>query len=239
MIIYPTWVKLSFGLRGSSFASLLYGGRSGFSTRSVRGRDHWEPRQERRRGDGNRVSTRSVWGRDHWEPKQGGGVAMAIKSTFWVQIVFSQMSKGIIHRFKIDLIDLILVLVWYRLLSNSGLLVILPIIWVSCRDGLQKTPKDSRISQDFRNFLQEFQTFRGRNVGKLLICFPLFICLFLGSPVQPRAAKNRPIQPERTAVKMAATDFETIWISWKYMSSGGSRPWGFWQGACLKCLWVL
>ena len=44
-------------------------------------------------------------------------------------------------------------------------------------------------------------------MGIFLICFPLFICLFLGSPVQPRAAKNRPIQPERTAVKMAATVF--------------------------------
>ena len=45
MIIYPTWVKLSFGLRGSSFASLLLGvvvdsrpGRLGAGTTGSRGR---------------------------------------------------------------------------------------------------------------------------------------------------------------------------------------------------------
>ena len=148
--------EVEFWVEGILFCLFVVGGSSWFSTRSVRGRDHWEPRQERWRGDGNRVSTRSVWGRDHWEPKQGGGVAKAIKSTFWVQIVFSQMSKGIIHRFKIDLIDLILVLVWYRLLSNSGLLVILPIIWVSCRNGLQKTLEFLKI---FEIFFRSFKLF--------------------------------------------------------------------------------
>jgi hypothetical protein len=75
---------------------------------------------------------------------------------------------------------------------------------------LQKAPE---FLETFEIFFKSFKLFEVETWENFLICFPLFICLFLGSPVQPRAAENRPIQPERTAVKMAATDFETIWIS--------------------------
>ena len=155
--------EVEFWVEGILFCLFVVGGSSWifiwFSTRSVRGRDHWEPRQERRRGDGNRVSTRSVWGRDHWEPKQGGGVAVAIKSTFGFKTFSLKWAKASFIGSRLiwfDLIDLILVLVWYQLLSNFGLLVILPIIWVSCRDGLQKTLEFLKI---FEIFFKSFKLF--------------------------------------------------------------------------------
>ena len=157
MIIYPTWVKLSFGLRGSSFCLFVVGGSSWnliwFSTRSVRGRDHWEPRQERRRGDGNRVSTRSVWGRDHWEPKQGGGVAVAIKSTFGFKTFSLKWAKASFIGSRL------IWLIWFWSWFDTDCFLIL-VYWlfyqVLCRDGLQKTLEFLKI---FEIFFRSFKLF--------------------------------------------------------------------------------
>ena len=94
-------MKLSFGLRGSSFASLLLGvvvdsrpGRLGAGTTGSRGRRDGEVMAiESRPGRFEAVTTGSrnkeAW---RWQSSRLLG-----SKTF-----FSQMSKGVIHRFKIQ-----------------------------------------------------------------------------------------------------------------------------------------
>ena len=148
--------EVEFWVEGILFCLFVVGGSSWiliwFSTRSVRGRDHWEPRQERWRGDGNRVSTRSVWGRDHWEPKQGGGVAVAIKSTFGFKTFSLKWAKASFIGSRL------IWLIWFWSWFDTDCFLIL-VYWLFYQLFGYRVEMDSKRLQKTLEFLKIFEIF--------------------------------------------------------------------------------